>query len=218
MHKTLLLSAFCLGAWFALPAQFSLNVHGGANLSRLSFSREGRDFFSPPDLRAGFQVGIAPAIKGEANRFEFAVPLQYAVRTYNISENPLPGFNVIENNRLHYAEMNPRLGYYITPALVFSVGGYLGCLLAAQNDFENKWRAYSNPVKNGIFEAIDFGFGSGARVHIDRFFLYGGAQVGLSTISSMRFTDVNGEPIFTIRRRNLNFQLGAGYTLLETKK
>ncbi len=59
---------------------------------------------------------------------------------------------------------------------------------------------------------------TGTRIHIRRLFLYGSAQFGLTSVNSIEFTDVNGDPISTVRRRNLNFQFGAGYMLTDNKK
>ena len=121
-------------------------------------------------------------------------------------------------NRFQTLELNPRLGFFVTPDLAIQAGIYTSYIFQEHyNSGDGNWAEVSSLVRNQANNSVDFGLTGGLRYAIGRFSIHSNLQYGVTPITDVSFTDVNGEPFETSSGRNLAFQLGLGYTLFEKK-
>jgi hypothetical protein len=210
MKKTLLPLLLIVGVIAPVAAQYSLDIHGGANISRFRYSSKNNVLEDPQGFLPGYYLGLTPAKRGDANRLEFSVPLQYVVRVYSIAESTTSG--LYSKERHHYAEINPRIGYAITEDVVVSLGTYWGYRLQTRIYANGAWLEVHESIRKHLVKNTDFGATGAFNWRLNRFSFHGNAQFGLGNITGTGFTDINGEPL-VLRKHQLSFHFGMGYRL-----
>lgn len=211
MKKALLPLLLIVGALAPVAAQFNLDIHGGANISRYRYPAKNEVMEDPQGFLPGYYFGVTPGWKRSAGKFEFSLPVQYAERNYSIAKDAAPFFHSKE--RLQYIEINPRIGYAVAEDIVVALGVYWSYLLQASTNVNEVWQIL--PEKDW-FQDTDLGLTGAFIWHINRFSVHGGAQFGLGDISGITYTFVNGEEA-TFKKHQLGFQLGVGYRLFGSR-
>lgn len=211
MKKTLLSLLLIVGAIAPVAAQFSLDIHGGANISRYRYPAKNEVRPDPQGFMPGYYLGMTPGWRGGAGKFECSLPIQYAERNYAIAKEATLLFHSKE--RLQYIEINPRVGYAIAENMAVALGVYWSYLLQASTNVNEVWQIL--PEKD-LFQDADLGLTGAFTWHINRFSVHGGAQFGLGNINGITYTFVNGEEA-AFKKHQLGFQLGVGYRLFGSR-
>lgn len=220
MKKHLLFFAFAALLSPTLSAQFSLAVQGGIQSSRYIYSGENPQVIpgastNSPRFLAGYHIGLVPAIKAASGKVELSAPLNFVQRQFQ-SGPEVPDMP-IARNRFQSLELNPRIGFFITPNLSLQTGMYISHFFNVQHDQgDGMWSDVVDWIAKELYNDVDFGLTGGLRYSVRRFSLHGNLQYGLTPLLDWNFTDINGEP-FDFSGRNLAFQLGLGYTILPGK-
>lgn len=222
MKKHLLFFAFAALLSPTLSAQFSLAVQGGIQESRYIMSSNAPFQFDPSQeptpriFRSGYHIGLVPAVKIASGKAELSVPVSFVQRQFQISEVIVVTEPTMD--RFQTIELNPRIGFFLTPDFSLQTGAYISHILQAYNHLgDGVWSKVPDWAAELLYNNVDFGLTGGFRYAVRRFSLHGNVQYGLSALLDMQLTDVNGEPLDSFSGRNLAFQLGLGYTIIPGK-
>jgi len=221
MKKPLLILAFATMFSGSLSAQFSLALQGGIQQSRYILSSNAPFLFDPSQeptpriFQGGYHIGLVPAVTIASGKAELSVPVSFVQRQFQISEVIV--VTEPSMDRFQTIELNPRIGFYLTPDFSLQTGAYVSHILRAYNNMgDGVWNKVPDWAAEFLYNDVDFGLTGGLKYAVRRFSLHGNVQFGLIPLLNMQFTDVNGEPLETTGR-NLAFQLGLGYTLIGKK-
>lgn len=125
----------------------------------------------------------------------------------------------ISRDRFRSLELNPRLGIFIDPNFSVLAGMYGGYIVQTHsNPAEDGWVIVPKLIREQLYNSFEVGFTGGLRYAVHRFHIYGNVQYGLSPLTDVQFTDVNGEPLDKFSGRNLGFQLGLGYSIVSKNR
>lgn len=221
MKKHLLFFAFAALLSPTLSAQFSLAVQGGIQqsrymLSQIPFEVDPSLQPTPRIFQSGYHIGLVPAVKIASGKAELSLPVSFVQRQFQISEVIV--ITEPSMDRFQTIELNPRIGFFITPDFSLQTGAYVSHILRAYNNMgDGVWNKVIDWAADFLYNDVDFGLTGGLRYSVRRFSLHGNVQYGLSALLDMQLTDVNGEPLDSFSGRNLAFQLGLGYTIIPGK-
>lgn len=214
MKKHFLFFAFAALLSPTLLAQFSLAVQGGVQQSSyINFGKFHNLSSTSPRFQPGYHIGFVPAFKIASGKIEVSAPLSFVERQFK--SMPQAPDMPISRDRFRSLELNPRLGVFIVPDFSVLAGIYANYIVQTQsNPAEDGWVIVPKLIREQLYNSFEVGFTGGLRYSISRFHIYGNAQYGLSPLTDVQFTDVNGEPLDNFSGRSLSFQLGLGYSII----
>ena len=206
MKSSFLLSGLCwLALPFLLPAQSTLGIQGGMNLSNVTLtgptpfvtSSQGNFFLG---VNARTPLGQHWAINSDAQYMRRG----FFMHTVTTPERRL-GF------RLNYVEVGIKAEYNIFKNLHLQMGGYAG-YRTEEYVRENGANAWVKPVYP-LTDHWDVGLQGGLAAYFQRWSAFVRYSHGLKVVGQLDITDENGGGLGSVRIFNRGLQIGAGYSI-----
>lgn len=202
---------FCFGK--AVYAQTTLGVKAGAGLANIVIKDVPEHLNSDiHDTRASYLGGVTlhHALSGKLG---VATELLYELKGTRIKVENDPAGNALN---LHYLSL-PVLAYYeLIPRLRIEFGPQVGYRFAAS--FERMERNAPFTAKDIYDQEWDIGLSGGLRFYVLKQVSFTARYVhGFSSVTSVRYSDENGEPGARVKQQNRNLQFSLGYEFSMSK-
>jgi len=184
-------------------SQLALHVGGGLNYSKLEVpiieSNYSSDYFL--NIRPEFSF---------SEKLKLSVDLQYSRKGF-LAQNTMSGGFFPQASEFTILDFIPQLEY----RFIYQLGIYTG-IGAGVNVYEKtKINEVWQKATNRFVDKVDLGLIVGARWNIlGKFFVHGHFASSLNNLSSIEYTNQNGDPIVQTKTAFRNFQLGVSYRLL----
>ena len=188
----------------SVTAQFSISVSSGSNLSSASFSNIDQ---VDPEILPGLFIGITPAYDLN-DKIAISVGVQYSQKGMKLSNS---GVEVGSEFRYSYIDFLPEINYWIHQNITFGLGFNYGV-----NTEEKQKLGSEDWFSTEEFDAIkgtDFGLTAKLAGYYHNFFAFMRYNLGLTNISNVNFTDMDGMVIDDAKQFNRNIQMGLGYRI-----
>lgn len=205
MKQTIVLFFFItVGALMSSNAQINLNFSTGVNNSNCEIKN--LDGVSSKG-RLGYFIGIAPN-RYLNDKLNLVVDFQLSTKGCEaIYENTSGSLEV----RISYIDIIPEIEYKILDYLFLGVGVNSGFNINEAHKLENE--GWINVKDSGFIDLFDFGLTGKIKGNYKNFFGFVRYNFGLTSISNITFTDINGSDFIDSDQYNRNLQIGVGYTL-----
>ncbi len=214
MKETLVMLTCCVLSTCAAVAQVNFGLKAGVGLTKVAFVNF-PDYLNDEDTDFRFAyLGGITLNNSFTDAFSISTELLYELKGTKFPADEVSEANTLN---LHYLSLPILANYEIFPGLRAELGPQISYRLSA--DFEKQ--APDSPVKaEDIYnEKWDLGIIGGLKYYTaSNIFINARYTHGLSSVSDLKFTDINGEPSLTIKSRNRAFQLSLGYEFNTGKK
>lgn len=189
---------------FQLEAQSGLGVSAGLNFSAVRMSDPG--FFTKTGTKTGFVFGAyyRSEISGQ---WAFLTELQYASKGFSFFDDFSGSWVKI---RILYLDFLPQMEFRPIPKIGVSAGMNIGRRLYEKiKGPDGEWR---EPIFR-FAKDLDIGALAGIRFYLDRLNVGFHYNHGLTNSNDIIFTDINGNPLSSVKQKKQVLQMKVGYLL-----
>ena len=194
----LISSAFIL----KLEGQFSIGLTGGINISKTRFINFGT---LDPESAVYYFVGLTPGYQIN-EKVSLITDVQFSQKGYR-DFDPVSG--VKSKVRFAYVDVLPQIEYWFHKSVSVGAGCNIGFKISEEYKLDNEDWFGNEDIE--YTNSLDVGLVGTVKYHISKYHLLARVNYGLTNISDLDFTDINGQKIEDVKVKNMNFQLGGGY-------
>ena len=185
-----------------LNAQFSVAPNVGVNISRNIFSD-----YAFPTKYSTYVFGGAIVKYDLTNKLSLETALQYSQKGYHKDAGD---FEVLlPEVRYSYLDIQPIIEY--KPYTFIGIYGGINYGIKLKEEYKFSGSDWINGNNNKTIKDYDFGGLLGLRYYYNNFFISAQYNQSFINISTLHFTDDQGNDKVSATQKNSTFQFGIGY-------
>lgn len=195
--KNLVLSVVLLITSVGFAQDVTFGVHGGLNLSNGDYELpNGSSSISfDTDSRVSFYVGGFAELSLNNSAHKLQTGLTYLGNGLKLSGGG--GESTLKISQINLPLL---FKYSVAEGLYVNVGGYIGAIISAEDEFESGGVTETNSITEG-FKTIDLGLAVGAEYHIT-------PNIFVEARYNFGLVDIIDDPNESLKNRFFNFGLG----------